>query len=117
MIGGRSDESRPALVASPSKIEEYYSYDQSYILDYESGDCSIYGGSQLEKPIYPCLGSFDWEFVLARSIHQPETHHHQRTIVRYDVFSMKISFLFRESTIVTLLPRRNATPLVDEDVP
>jgi hypothetical protein len=33
MIGERSEELRQALVASPFKIKEYYSYDQSYILD------------------------------------------------------------------------------------
>jgi hypothetical protein len=33
MIRDRSEESQQALVASPSKIKEYYSYDQSYILD------------------------------------------------------------------------------------
>jgi hypothetical protein len=33
MIRDRSEKSRRAFVASPSKIKEYYSYDQSYILD------------------------------------------------------------------------------------
>jgi hypothetical protein len=33
MIGDRLEESRRALVASPSKIKEYNSYNQSYILD------------------------------------------------------------------------------------
>jgi hypothetical protein len=33
MIRDRSEESWWALVASPSKIKEYYSYNQSYIPD------------------------------------------------------------------------------------
>ncbi len=33
MIRDRLEESWRALVASPSKIKEYYSYNQSYILD------------------------------------------------------------------------------------
>jgi hypothetical protein len=33
MIEDRSEESRRALVASPSEIKEYYSYDQSYVLE------------------------------------------------------------------------------------
>jgi hypothetical protein len=33
MIRDRSEESRQALVASLSEIKEYYSYNQSYILE------------------------------------------------------------------------------------